>query len=439
MTSPWVRGTKAPVTDELDVVNLRVEGSLPPELNGRLVRMTPSPIGPVGDDHVWFVGEGMVHAIDIGGGAARRYVNRWVRTGPVAAALGEPNHLDPVDHGVDLANTSVFRLAGRVLALTETCPPYLLDDDLRTVGREDFGAGVTHFTAHPHTDPSTGEIYGIGYRTDEEPSCTLYVIGPDGRLRSSTRIDLLAPRSVHDVAVTTDHVVVWDLPLEIDPHAPEPRFPFAWNRDGAARVGVVDRAAPHIGVQWHEIDPCWVFHPLNAHETEHGVVLDVCQFDRIMDTDRTGPGDTCPPQLWRWTIDRHGGPVRRELIDDRVQEFPRLDDRYWGRRHRFGLTVELLSRNGSAAVLAHDLATGNVDRWEAEPGHSLSEAVFTPGGPDAGEGEGWVLVVDSTPHESSVVVLDATAVDHGPVARIRLPQRIPDGFHGDWIPDAIDG
>ena len=56
----------------------------------------------------------------------------------------------------------------------------------------------------------TGEIHGIGYRTDQEPSCTLYVIGPDGRLRSSTDIGLLAPRSVHDVAVTTDHVVVWE-------------------------------------------------------------------------------------------------------------------------------------------------------------------------------------------------------------------------------------
>lgn len=436
MTSPWVRGTKAPVHDELDVADLEVVGSIPPELNGRLVRMTPNPIGPVGDDHVWFVGEGMVHAIDIADGAATRYTNRWVRTRPVADALGEATDLDPVEDGVDVSNTSVFRLVGKTYALTETCPPYVLDDDLHTIGRDDFGGGVEHFTAHPHTDPTTGEIFGIGYRGDQDPSCTLHVIGPDGRLCSSTEIGLLAPRSVHDVAVTTDHVVVWDLPLEIEPDAPEPRFPFAWNREGGARVGLIDRAAPDRGVRWHEIDPCWVFHPLNAYETDAGVVVDVCQFDRIMDVDRTGPGDPFPPQLWRWTIDRSGGPVRREMLDDRVQEFPRLDDRFWGRPNRFGLTVELMSRGGRAAVIAHDLAAGTTQTWESEPGHSISEAVFTPHGPEAGEGEGWVIAVDSTPRESEVVILDATALSDGPIARVRLPQRIPDGFHGDWLPTA---
>ncbi len=35
-----------------------------------------------------------------------------------------------------------------------------------------------------------------------------------------------------------------------------------------------------------------------------------------------------------------------------------------------------------------------------------------------------------------VAVFNATAVAAGPVGRVRLPQRIPDGFHGDWIPAA---
>lgn len=434
MTSPWVKGTRAPVHDELDVGDLTVDGAIPSTLNGRLVRMTPNPVGAVGDDHVWFTGEGMVHAIDLDNGRAARFVNRWVRTAPVAAQLGETADLPEVTDGVDVANTSAFHLAGKLLALTETCPPYLLDDDLHTVGREDFGGGVDHFTAHPHTDPDTGQILGIGYQTDLDPTCTLYTIDADGQLASRRDIELLGPRSIHDVAFTPDHVILWDLPVEVAPDAAEPRFPFAWNHHGAARVGLIDRHDHQAPVRWFETDPCWVFHPLNAHQTESGVSLHVCQFDRILDRDRTGPGDPHPPQLWRWTINTDDGRVCRELVDDRIQEFPRIDDRYWGKAARYGYTTELLSRAGTAAIVAHDLHTGTSTSWATEAGRSLSEAVFVPDEAGAAEGDGWLLAIDSTSDHSELTILDATALSDGPVARIHLPQRIPDGFHGDWIP-----
>ncbi|MDJ0767854.1 MAG: carotenoid oxygenase family protein [Ilumatobacter sp.] len=432
MTSKWVTGTKAPVHDELDVADLEVTGALPPSLSGRLVRMGPNPIGPVADEHHWFAGAGMVHAIDLDGGRATRFVNRWVRTVPVSDELGEETALAPVTSGADIANTSALHIAGQLLALTETCPPYRLDADLATLGREDFGAGVEHFTAHPHTDPATGEVLAVGYAADDDPSCTLYTIGGDGRLASQRRIDLLGPRSVHDMAFTPDHAVVWDLPLEMVHEGADPDVPFRWNREGAARVGLVDRHDAGAPVRWYDIEPCWVFHPVNAYETDHGVVVDVCQFDRIFDVDPTGPGDPFPPQLWRWTLDRDAAEVKRELIDDRIQEFPRIDERRWGSPARFGYTVELFSRHHSAAILAHDLQTGGSAHWAADDGHALGEAVFVPDADDAGEGEGWLLAIDSTPDRSDLVVLDATDVAAGPVARVHLPQRIPDGFHGDF-------
>lgn len=64
--------------------------------------------------------------------------------------------------------------------------------------------------------------------------------------------------------------------------------------------------------------------------------------------------------------------------------------------------------------------------------------MFVPAaGTDPGSDEGWVMsyVYDPRTDESEFVVLDATHMTKDPVARVRLPQRVPNGFHGSWLPD----
>ena len=53
------------------------------------------------------------------------------------------------------------------------------------------------------------------------------------------------------------------------------------------------------------------------------------------------------------------------------------------------------------------------------------------------EDEGWIFsyVYDSDRHQSDVVILDAQDFAGDPVATIRLPVRVPFGFHGGWAPD----
>ena len=71
------------------------------------------------------------------------------------------------------------------------------------------------------------------------------------------------------------------------------------------------------------------------------------------------------------------------------------------------------------------------------PGTSPGEGVFVPASPDSAEDEGWVLayVYDATRDGSDFVVLDAGDFAGPPVARVRLPQRVPFGFHGNWVGD----
>lgn len=71
------------------------------------------------------------------------------------------------------------------------------------------------------------------------------------------------------------------------------------------------------------------------------------------------------------------------------------------------------------------------------PGRVTLEPVLVPREPDAAEDDGWVLsyVYDATTDRSDVVILHAQDFGCDPVATIHLPQRVPFGFHGNWVPD----
>jgi carotenoid cleavage oxygenase len=71
------------------------------------------------------------------------------------------------------------------------------------------------------------------------------------------------------------------------------------------------------------------------------------------------------------------------------------------------------------------------------PGRIASEMVFVPADGAAGEDDGWLMgyVYDAARGASDLVILDAH--DFGrPVATVHLPARVPQGFHGNWIPDS---
>ena len=75
----YLSGNFAPWSSEDNFDHLEIEGKLPADLHGTLLRNGPNPqFMPTGDYH-WFQGDGMIHAIRIQDGKAS-YQNRWVRT-----------------------------------------------------------------------------------------------------------------------------------------------------------------------------------------------------------------------------------------------------------------------------------------------------------------------------------------------------------------------
>ena len=166
-----------------------------------------------------------------------------------------------------LANTNVIAHAGRTLALVETSFPYELTDQLDTIGPYDFdGRLTTAMTAHPKICPTTGELHFFGYALTP-PYLTYHCADATGRLIQSTEIDVPGPTMMHDFAITATHVVFFDLPVVFDiERALAGTMPFRWDDTYGARIGLLPRNQPDAHVTWHEIEPCYVFHVLNAHE-----------------------------------------------------------------------------------------------------------------------------------------------------------------------------
>lgn len=434
---PWhLRGNWAPVHDELTVTNLPVAGEIPRELNGIYIRNGMNPRSGWSDH--WFFGTGMVHGVELADGKAS-YRNRYVKTPyyekemDILSAISDPQ--------ASPANTHVFRHAGRILALEEAHVPWEIDRQLNTVGPVDFGGKLRRaFTAHPRICPETNEMLAFGYTMMQAPYLVYYRVAANGELVQFEPIDIPRPVMMHDWNVTRHHVVFMDLPIVFSVE----HGGFAFKPECGARLGVMPRHGANSDTRWFEINPCYVFHPLNAHEEADTIVLYVCRQPHAMKGGFHNVGtlrEDTSARLWRWTIDLAGGGVKEEQLDDAPGDFPRIDDRRVGLKARYGYTLGLVPMTGAPCydrwIYKYDLQTGSRQRHDLGKNVRGGEPQFVPRAPDAEEDDGWVLLIahDESANESALVILDARNIDAAPVAKVKLPRRVPYGAHGNWFAD----
>jgi carotenoid cleavage dioxygenase len=481
MSNPYLEENFAPIREETTAFDLDVTGSLPAHLDGRYLRIGPNPIYDADPaTYHWFLGDGMVHGLRLAGGTAKWYRSRYVRSGDVADALHEPRRPGPLHAGFDMSpNTNVIGHAGRTFAIVEAGPrPYELTDELDTVGPCDFdGTLKGGYTAHPHRDPVSGELHAVSYFWGWGNKVRYTVVGTDGQVRRTVDIPVHGAPMMHDFSFTENHVVLYDLPVTFDVktavrNVPAPirlqarasmaaivgrraireglakammrsstgggrysaaSFPYQWNPKYPARIGIFARDGDGSDIRWYDVDPCYVFHPLNAYEDGDDFVLDVVRHPKMFDVNLNGPEEG-PPTLDRWTVDTRAGKVLESRIDDRPQEFPRIDERLTGRRHRYGYAAAVGPAGFDGAVVKHDLVTGSTRTRDFGADHQVSEFVFVAAENSKAEDDGLVMgfVYDRAADRSDLVVLDAATLSD--VATVHLPVRVPQGFHGNWVP-----
>jgi len=345
------------------------------------------------------------------------------------------------------ANTHIVWHGNRLMALMEgTIAVELEPKTLATIGNFNYDGQINGpITAHPKMDHHSGEMVFFGSQAKGPFSAFLRmnVADKDGNLIKNEMIEAPFPSFAHDFFVTEKYVVfpVYPLVFNLD-RAISGGIPMAWEPERGTHFGVMPRNGSAADVKWHSMDARWSFHMVNAWDEDSTIKVDVCasnasNFAPKLDGIMASSDDGLAPTVRRWTIDVGGSTnsVSEDMLDDMTCEFPRLDDRMMTRVHRHAWLVGGHSRELRFNRLVHyDLKTGARKIW-GEDQYLLGEPVFAPRAGATGEGDGYLLVLayNQTTQLSQLMVFAAQDIERGPLARAKLPLRIPSGFHGTWV------
>ncbi|KAF6827904.1 lignostilbene dioxygenase [Colletotrichum plurivorum] len=474
---PQFSGFMKPCRFEGEVRNLEIAGTVPAELDGAFYRVMPDPqFPPFIENDPWFNGDGNVSAFRFHDGNVD-FQQKFVRTEKFSrereanralAGKYRNKYTDAVEFKVrTTANTNILYFNKSLLAIKEDAPPYLMDPaTLETIGLCDFDGQLpsTTFTAHPKTDPTTGELVCFGYeaRGDGTPDVCYFSIDADGRFNQTVWLVAPVVGMIHDFAVTENWVLFPMIPqiCDIDRLKAGGEH-WQWDPNVPIYVGVLPRrGAKGSDVKWFRAPNAFPGHTTNAYETPSGtVVIDLPLTDK---------------NVFFWWPDADGNaPDPREIRADYVRfefdpaspdlnlppptvllkcdmEFPRIDDRIATRPHRhsfFDMMDPSLGTDFAAIApvlggghplynaLGHlDHATGGLEVYYPGPTHMVQEPVFVPRGEDAPEADGFVLVLVNNYRtmSSELHVVDTRRFTEA-AAVVKVPMRLRHGLHGNWV------
>jgi carotenoid cleavage dioxygenase len=474
----FLNGIYEPLQNEFFISELRVEGAIPKDLSGTLYRNGSNqhyhPTNP--DRFHWFDGDGMVHAFRIQDGKAS-YRNKWVQTEGLAVEkqagkslynglYGQSNDPQrPLPAGAPsiklVANVNVIALAHKVYATQESGSHWyeLVPDtlDVRDVFNFD-GEIKAALTAHPHTDPKTGDM--LFYVLDSDGlSFDCCRATADGKFVQRHTVKLDAPAWVHDFMFTEDYFIVFLGPLcwhnTMDNYVSKGKSTFAFDAEIGTRIMLVNRNTG--AVRWfHDKTTYQPNHYLNAYQIGNKVILDgtvaeVIPVDgEVVVPDffpfpmSNAPNPFTPPFLWRWTFDLDKGTVEHERIGEFIGEFVRPNERYMGEKHRYGyLSASHQPKSDFRqfnCLIKQDFDTGRTEYQYLSKTSDMSpgEPIFVPRDGATSEDDGYLMAVwwDPKRDRSEMVIHAAQDFEGEPLARIHLDHRVPLGFHGNWVSDA---
>ncbi|KAL6536336.1 ccd4,nced4 [Orobanche gracilis] len=462
-----LKGHSAPVDELPPTACVVVEGSLPSSLNGAYIRNGPNPqfVNPNGKrrPHHFFEGDGMLHMIRISKGEATLCIFSsfngvassvaWLMLIVARVWAGE---FDPATHGMGTSNVSVALFGGRLFSLCESDLPYEIkvteDGDIVTLGRHDLLSGDPKFlrmTAHPKIDRATGEAFGYQYDI-KPPFLTFFRTDGEGRKQKGVPIFSMAECSAtHDFAVTENYAVFPDGRIVVRPSwVWKGRSPVGINRGKITRLGVIRRYAEDDSeMLWIHTPGLNMLHCFNAWEEDGGDRIVVvgsngCEVGQFLEDFRL-----LESRLEKVTIDVKGKKVERETLSAENLDLGVINPAYHAKKNRY-VYAGIKDKTSWTGVVKLDLSLTNDDGRDCIVASRLygtgcngGEPFFVarePNNPTAEEDDGYLItyVHDEVTRESKFLVMDARSHTLDIIAVVKLPQRIPDGFHGLFVSES---
>lgn len=455
-TNPSLEGNNKPIMDEITASDLEVIGEIPADISGNFLRVGPNPyyVPDVEKYHI-FDGDGMIHGVHISGGEAT-YRNRFIDSEGLRDERKEGHWIYPgmnmygdflakgeIPKSKNTGNTAMVFHNGQLFALMEGGTPYRVTlPDLETQGEHDFEGTLTHnFTAHPKVDVKSGEMMTFGY-SPTPPFLTYSVVDPKGRAVHTKEISIPKGVMMHDCAITENYTIFPDLPLVFDfDKLLSGGSMIGWEPENGCRIGIVPRMGDDTTVRWFEIEESFLFHVSNSWEEGDEVVFQACRSNR--GGIEAAPGSDMRDQLGQlheWRFNMSTGEVTSKALDREYYcDFPRIHDDLVGYQNRYLYAARF--RLGDVPVfdgeMKYDNQTGEIQVHQFGDNCESGEAVFAPriGGVDEDDGYVICFVYNTDTETSECHIIDAKRFSDEPVARIKIPQRVPHGFHASWVAD----
>nr|XP_043605985.1 probable carotenoid cleavage dioxygenase 4, chloroplastic [Erigeron canadensis] len=475
-------GNFSPI-DELPPTQCEViEGTLPSCLDGAYFRNGPNPqYVPHGPYHL-FDGDGMLHAIRISKGKAT-LCSRYVKTHKYNAekdagfpivpffftgfdSLGSliaymvvivvrylKGKFDPNKKGFGLANTNLALFGNKLFALWESDLPYAIkinpDGDIVTLGREDFdGKLLMSMTAHPKYDPMTKETFAFRYGP-VSPFLTYFWFNERGEKQPDVPIfSTKSPTFFHDFAITKNYAIFPE--NQITMHMKQTDIGWSLisaDMDKVPRIGVMPRYAENeLAIRWFKVPGLNIVHAVNAWEEDVAEESVVLIASNILSIEHAlGRTDLIHGSLEKVRIDLKTGMVSRHTLSSRNLEFGVINSAYVAAKNRYVYCAVGDPMPKFSGVVKLDVSLSEVDRQECivasrifGPGCFGGEPFFVakePDNPNADEDDGYIVsyVHNENNDESCFLVMDAKSMTLEIVATVKLPRRVPYGFHGLFV------
>nr|AAY82458.1 9-cis-epoxycarotenoid dioxygenase 1 [Cuscuta reflexa] len=470
-----ISGNFAPVTEHPVRQALPVAGRVPDCIQGVYVRNGANPLHELAAGHHFFDGDGMVHAVQFKNGdvsyacrftETQRFVQERALGRPVfPKAIGELHGhtgiarlmllyarglFGLVDHskGIGVANAGLVYFNNRLLAMSEDDLPYHVrvtpsGDKLKTVERYDFdGKLKSTMIAHPKLDPVSGELFALSYDVIQKPYLKYFWFSKSGEKSQDIEIPVPEPTMMHDFAITERFVVVPDQQVVFKiSEMVHGGSPVVYDRNKVSRFGVLNKYAKDSSeMKWVEVPDCFCFHLWNAWEepeTDEIVVVGSCMTPPDSIFNETDEGLQSILSEIRLNLNT-GKSTRKPIIQPHVNlEAGMVNRNKLGRKTRYAYLAIAEPWPKVSGFAKVDLFTGEVEKFMYGEEKYGGEPLFLPGDDEAEEDDGYILTFahDEKAWKSELQIVNAQTLKLE--ATVKLPSRVPYGFHGTFI-NAMD-